>query len=1225
MSDAFQAAGHPIHKPGEPAGEATLGDGAEGIRAKTAADDTVRLPIARPAEISQKKDASDVGALRQQRAVRIEHVLVGLLLLLAFFLGSFTATNSGLWLHLATGRLIASGEYQFGVDPFSWATAEQYWANASWLYDLLIYWIYSSLGGAVLVVCKGLVVVVLTMVLLRIRYPMGSFWPSLVCVALALLAMSPRLLLEPFVCSLVFLGLTIFVLFHAAGHGGAGPAGAAASTGKAPSLWWLPPLFVVWANFDAWFFLGPFTVMLTLLGQVLALLTRRHEPTAAPLQAGRLRTLAVVLPVGVAACLVNPHLHQVFVLPFEAARFVRLTGSWLPGWMLASATTVQEIGRNDPQTLVNLTPLLVSPLGPDYWSFPTRGLNVAGLAYYPLLLLGLISFVALGLKNSFPYPRPFFFLLLLLPSLILVHVVPYLHSLPVFLLGIDVAIEWPILVLALVFVETFLVAICLLGFLSFALMVGNHWPRLLVWIGFAALSATLARTIPLFAVVAAPLTALNLQELALLWFGDPARAVKAESPMRPGRSRLAWSQWGSVAALVTCLALVVLAWQGLLHARHGDPRVSRHVAWDVRADPLIRQGAEQLGHWHVQKKLDRTFNFSPELGHYCAWFAPQAKMCYDLRFELFGPMASDIGRLRQMLRDRPDPESGAASLLRKHGIDDIAITGFDQDPVAKQLAFRFLLEPGKWPHLYGNGRVDVFGWQRPSGPWKNFRDLAVTADAQVFGPRKTELPLPDGPGPFMEEPQAWRYWLLGPAASSGDVETANYHLACYNYLAGWNQRVQFELLQRPGQSLRQIPAWATGSILSQAGAGVAAGPLSLVSVIAIEANEIEVKNRLNTPGPPAQILLAVQAARRAVAANPTDPKAYRVLADAYLYLWQKQEQSLTHQFGKQEARLRQTIRRLQWTAAAKQLLKLDPDNYDIHLALADLYFDLFLLDVVQEHLSAAQPLLERHAGDHDRGLDAKKVRSYAERLRGLNEEVKRRRESFDLRSLGQGMEKKFLIALKEPYKGTNERNQDFQDPRGLGLARQALKVLQESNAQGMPENEYLFRAIWELQLLLDLAEVNQLAQNLDDARLEKGPVGAFYIRAKLMLSAIRGDYAQVDEILAKWESNTSQPLKAQKDILARDLASQLAFDPRVPVQMIVPLCNHVFAQTHGAPRLVQLAEFSFIRGLMALEHGDSAVAAKHLRVVRDLIGDWAFFPDRPILARYLHLLTENHN
>src|SRR5437868_4775521 len=66
---------------------------------------------------------------------RLDRVLVVMTVVFAFLCTSFTARNSDFWMHLATGRLVAQGEYTIGVDPFAYTTTGQYWANHAWLYD----------------------------------------------------------------------------------------------------------------------------------------------------------------------------------------------------------------------------------------------------------------------------------------------------------------------------------------------------------------------------------------------------------------------------------------------------------------------------------------------------------------------------------------------------------------------------------------------------------------------------------------------------------------------------------------------------------------------------------------------------------------------------------------------------------------------------------------------------------------------------------------------------------------------------------------------------------------------------------------------------------------------------------------------------------------------------------------------------------------------------------
>src|SRR5712691_11301163 len=88
-------------------------------------------------------------------------VLAALVLAFAFLAASFAARNSDFWLHLATGRLLAQGEYAFGSDPFAYTTQGAYWANHAWLFDLALYAGHQALGGAGLVALKALAVAVL--------------------------------------------------------------------------------------------------------------------------------------------------------------------------------------------------------------------------------------------------------------------------------------------------------------------------------------------------------------------------------------------------------------------------------------------------------------------------------------------------------------------------------------------------------------------------------------------------------------------------------------------------------------------------------------------------------------------------------------------------------------------------------------------------------------------------------------------------------------------------------------------------------------------------------------------------------------------------------------------------------------------------------------------------------------------------------------------------------
>src|SRR5713101_266290 len=141
-----------------------------GIQALKAPDTGIQpiKPEASASAVSSPVPDIALGKRRQARLARVDRVLTGLLLLLTFFLGSFAVFNADIWMHLASGRLMARGEYQFGIDPFAYTTADVLWVNQSWLFDWLVNLLYSSpLGGEGLVAVKALLLVGLALVLLR--------------------------------------------------------------------------------------------------------------------------------------------------------------------------------------------------------------------------------------------------------------------------------------------------------------------------------------------------------------------------------------------------------------------------------------------------------------------------------------------------------------------------------------------------------------------------------------------------------------------------------------------------------------------------------------------------------------------------------------------------------------------------------------------------------------------------------------------------------------------------------------------------------------------------------------------------------------------------------------------------------------------------------------------------------------------------------------------------
>jgi tetratricopeptide (TPR) repeat protein len=317
-------------------------------------------------------------ALRRRIIRLLDWFLVAAILLLAFLLGSFLARNTDVWMHLAAGRSLFRGTYRFGVDPFSSTMTDVYWVNHAWLFDLAAYSVYQTFGGAGLVILKALVLILLAALLIRLGHREGSVWISVVFTALAALAMSARMGLQPVCLSYLFLGLTLWFLERPERSGIRDvKCNQRVILAAFRKYWPLLLLFAFWVNLDEWFILGPITVGLYALGQTMQDLLPHSE--ALP-RRGNAKQLLVVFAAGVAVCLLNPHHIYAFVAPTQL------------GW---SATA--ELLRQDPSIQI----LFASPFDSTYFHTLIVA-QVSGWAYVALVILGLFSFT---INRSIINPR----------------------------------------------------------------------------------------------------------------------------------------------------------------------------------------------------------------------------------------------------------------------------------------------------------------------------------------------------------------------------------------------------------------------------------------------------------------------------------------------------------------------------------------------------------------------------------------------------------------------------------------------------------------------------------------------------------------------------------------------------------------------------------------------------------------------------------------------------
>src|ERR1700730_13382086 len=114
-------------------------------------------------------------------------------------------------MHLAAGRRLTQGERVFDTAP-GLSTGQL--LSTSWLYDVLSFGLYSLVGGAGLVLVKAFLVVGVALLLMRMSWARQGWWLPALCTALALLAMSNRVLLQPATLSYFFMALTLSFIWE---------------------------------------------------------------------------------------------------------------------------------------------------------------------------------------------------------------------------------------------------------------------------------------------------------------------------------------------------------------------------------------------------------------------------------------------------------------------------------------------------------------------------------------------------------------------------------------------------------------------------------------------------------------------------------------------------------------------------------------------------------------------------------------------------------------------------------------------------------------------------------------------------------------------------------------------------------------------------------------------------------------------------------------------------
>lgn len=226
----------------------------------------------------------------------------------AFRLTSLSSlANSDLWWHLRTGLWILQN-HALPHDGLFSQSSELPWIASSWGYDVLVTVAYRILGlraiPVLLMLCRTALAVT---TFLLARGNRGNFWSAVLLSAIAQYVLADRQPLPLFFSILAF-GIALIVLVQAR------------RSGQVRQLFWLPALFLVWANVHTGFVYG-----LLLLGLFLASTTieqwGRHSGVmwftngalALPIT-----TTAAVTGLSILATLLTPYGYRNYAVAFAA-------------------------------------------------------------------------------------------------------------------------------------------------------------------------------------------------------------------------------------------------------------------------------------------------------------------------------------------------------------------------------------------------------------------------------------------------------------------------------------------------------------------------------------------------------------------------------------------------------------------------------------------------------------------------------------------------------------------------------------------------------------------------------------------------------------------------------------------------------------------------------------------------------------------------------------------
>jgi len=209
-----------------------------------------------------------------------------------------------IWWHLKAGQYIVQNNRIPNHDIFSYTASNRPWTDLHWLFQILVYRIWTLWGAWGLIVMKSVVLISTFTLLFKVGYRKEWHIVSIISVFLAVLVASERFVERPEIFTFLFT-VTYLLLLHQYKYEGS------------KLVWLLPFLQIVWTNTQGLFIIGPGLIFAYGLGEYATskIPILRNWRVESTMEVKRLRVLLNILLLTSLACLLNPYGYKGALFP----------------------------------------------------------------------------------------------------------------------------------------------------------------------------------------------------------------------------------------------------------------------------------------------------------------------------------------------------------------------------------------------------------------------------------------------------------------------------------------------------------------------------------------------------------------------------------------------------------------------------------------------------------------------------------------------------------------------------------------------------------------------------------------------------------------------------------------------------------------------------------------------------------------------------------------------